>query len=87
MSQLDDAVDEEVTSVVSFEPVQNARSILSKSIANRCRCPSDDFPVPKSSIASLTPGAPFGGYGQSGNGREGGAWGIEESAKAESVSG
>ncbi len=32
-------------------------------------------------------GAPFGGYGQSGNGREGGVWGIEEFLEVKSVSG
>ncbi|MFT4987895.1 MAG: aldehyde dehydrogenase (NAD+) [Acidimicrobiales bacterium] len=32
-------------------------------------------------------GAPFGGYGQSGNGREGGEWGIEEFCEVKSVSG
>ncbi len=32
-------------------------------------------------------GAPFGGYGQSGNGREGGSWGIEEFCEVKSVSG
>ena len=31
-------------------------------------------------------GAPFGGYGQSGNGREGGEWGIEEFLEVKSVS-
>lgn len=31
--------------------------------------------------------APFGGYGQSGNGREGGTWGIEEFLEVKSVSG
>jgi len=31
--------------------------------------------------------APFGGYGQSGNGREGGPWGIEEFCEVKSVSG
>jgi aldehyde dehydrogenase (NAD+) len=31
--------------------------------------------------------APFGGYGQSGNGREGGEWGIEEFCEVKSVSG
>ncbi len=32
-------------------------------------------------------GAPFGGYGQSGNGREGGTWGIEDFLEVKSVSG
>ncbi len=32
-------------------------------------------------------GAPFGGYGQSGNGREGGTWGIEEFLEVKSVAG
>ncbi len=32
-------------------------------------------------------GAPFGGYGQSGNGREGGQWGVEEFLEVKSVSG
>ena len=32
-------------------------------------------------------GAPFGGYGQSGNGREGGEWGIGEFLEVKSVSG
>ena len=32
-------------------------------------------------------GAPFGGYGQSGNGREGGRWGIDEFLEVKSVSG
>ena len=32
-------------------------------------------------------GAPFGGYGQSGNGREGGKWGLEEYLEVKSVSG
>lgn len=33
------------------------------------------------------PGAPFGGYKMSGNGREGGAWGIEEFLETKSVGG
>ncbi|NND75694.1 MAG: aldehyde dehydrogenase family protein [Ilumatobacter sp.] len=32
-------------------------------------------------------GSPFGGYGQSGNGREGGVWGIEEFLEVKAVSG
>ncbi len=32
-------------------------------------------------------GSPFGGYGQSGNGREGGQWGIEEFLEVKSVAG
>lgn len=37
--------------------------------------------------ASRGAGAPFGGYGQSGNGREGGVWGIEDFLEVKSVSG
>ncbi|MBJ3778041.1 aldehyde dehydrogenase family protein [Acuticoccus mangrovi] len=33
------------------------------------------------------PGAPFGGYRQSGNGREGGVWGLEEFLEVKSVGG
>ncbi|MEM9224845.1 MAG: aldehyde dehydrogenase family protein, partial [Pseudomonadota bacterium] len=36
---------------------------------------------------SRGPGAPFGGYGQSGNGREGGVWGLEDFLEVKSVSG
>lgn len=36
---------------------------------------------------SRGPGAPFGGYRQSGNGREGGVWGLEDFLEVKSVSG
>ena len=37
--------------------------------------------------AVRAPGSPFGGYKQSGNGREGGRWGIEDFLETKAVSG
>jgi len=36
---------------------------------------------------SPDPGTPFGGYRQSGNGREGGTWGMEEYLEVKTITG
>ena len=36
-------------------------------------------------LPGMSPGAPFGGYKQSGFGREGGKWGIEEFVQPKNV--
>ena len=35
--------------------------------------------------SDLEPGIPYGGYKQSGNGREGGTWGLEEFLEVKTV--
>ena len=37
--------------------------------------------------SGLTPGGPFGGYKQSGNGREGGAFGFEDFLETKIING
>ena len=37
--------------------------------------------------SSAEPGTPFGGYRQSGNGREGGLWGLEEYLEVKTICG
>ena len=36
---------------------------------------------------SMDSGTPFGGYRQSGNGREGGKWGLEEYLEVKTITG
>jgi aldehyde dehydrogenase (NAD+) len=56
---------------------EKARRISRKLRAGMVRLNGTDLPY----------GAPFGGFGQSGIGREGGAWGIEEYLEVKAISG
>jgi len=62
--------------------VQTADQDRARRVARRLRSGMVEL-----NSAPFGAGSPFGGYGQSGNGREGGEWGVEEFLEVKSVAG
>lgn len=82
------ATEEEAIAIANDTPygltnyIQTQDSARAKRVARQLRCGMVE-------INGHSPGAgsPFGGYKQSGNGREGGVWGLEEFLEVKSVGG
>ena len=62
--------------------VQSGNQARAQKVARRLRAGMVHI-----NLSMQAPGAPFGGYKQSGNGREGGRWGIEDFLEVKSISG